>query len=88
MSHFVPPYPARPRQPLRPLAMMAAARRNFLAVFDEKCFEYQFFSQRILNRRIEVTAEKPLHVQLDGDPAGMARVLRAVVDPGALVVRT
>jgi diacylglycerol kinase (ATP) len=38
-------------------------------------------------RRIEVTAEKPLHVQLDGDPGGMARVLRAAVDPAALVVR-
>ena len=54
MSDFVPPYPARPREPMRPLAMMAAARRNFLAVFDEKCFEYQFFSTRILNRRIFV----------------------------------
>ncbi len=39
-------------------------------------------------RRVEVRAEKPLHVQLDGDPAGMARVLRAEVQPGALVVRT
>src|SRR5919202_1915022 len=38
-------------------------------------------------QHIEVTAEKPLHVQLDGDPAGLARVLRAAVDPGALVVR-
>src|SRR5919199_4037432 len=39
-------------------------------------------------RRVEVRAEKPLHVQLDGDPAGMARVLRAEVQPAALVVRT
>jgi diacylglycerol kinase (ATP) len=39
-------------------------------------------------RRIEVTAEKPLHVQLDGDPAGEARVLRAEIQPGTLVVRT
>jgi cytochrome P450 len=54
MSDFVPPYPERPREPMRPLAMMVAARRNFLAVFDEKCFEYQFFSQRILSRRIFV----------------------------------
>ncbi|HVN12723.1 MAG TPA: diacylglycerol kinase family protein [Kineosporiaceae bacterium] len=38
-------------------------------------------------RRIEVTAEKPLHAQFDGDPAGMVRVLRARVDPAALVVR-
>ena len=39
-------------------------------------------------RRLEVRAEKPLHVQLDGDPAGMARVLRAEVQPASLVVRT
>jgi cytochrome P450 len=52
MSEFVPPYPVRPREPLSPLAALRAARRNFLAAFDEKCFEYQFFSTRILNRRL------------------------------------
>jgi diacylglycerol kinase (ATP) len=39
-------------------------------------------------RTIEIRAERPLHVQLDGDLAGVARVLRASVDPLALVVRT
>jgi len=34
--------------------MMATIRRNFLAIFDEKCFEYQFFSTRLLNRRVFV----------------------------------
>jgi diacylglycerol kinase family enzyme len=38
-------------------------------------------------REIEVRAEAPQQVQLDGDPAGEARVLRARVDPLALVVR-
>jgi cytochrome P450 len=52
MSSFVPPYPARPAEPLPPLAMLAAARRNFLAVFEDKCFEYQFFSTRLLNRQV------------------------------------
>lgn len=54
MSHFVPPYPERHREPLPLLAMIATARRNFLAVFDEKCFEYQFFSTRILSRKVFV----------------------------------
>jgi cytochrome P450 len=54
MSQFVPPYPERPREPLPLFAMMATIRRNFLAIFDEKCFEYQFFSTRILNRRVFV----------------------------------
>jgi len=38
-------------------------------------------------RSVEIRAEKPLPIQLDGDPAGSARVMRATVDPLALVVR-
>lgn len=38
-------------------------------------------------RRVEIRAEKPLHVQLDGDPTGKARVLRAQVEPLSLRVR-
>src|SRR4029077_4233603 len=29
-------------------------RRNLLAVFEAKCFEYEFFSSRVLNRRLFV----------------------------------
>ena len=54
MSQFVPPYPERPAEPLPLFAMMATIRRNFIAMFDEKCFEYQFFSTRLLNRRVFV----------------------------------
>jgi cytochrome P450 len=54
MTSFVPPYPPRPSEPLSPIAALQTARRNFLAVFDEKCFEYQFFSTRILSRRLFV----------------------------------
>jgi diacylglycerol kinase family enzyme len=38
-------------------------------------------------RTIEVRAERPLHAQLDGDPAGTAQLLRASLDPLALVIR-
>jgi cytochrome P450 len=54
MTGFVPPYPSRPVEPLSPLAGLRLARRNFLAMFDEKCFEYEFFSARMLNRRLFV----------------------------------
>jgi len=54
MSAFVPPYPARPSKPLPPLAALATARRNFIAVFEDKCFEYQFFSTRLLARQVFV----------------------------------
>src|SRR5438128_6731974 len=54
MSPFVPPYPERPKEALSPLATIITARRNFLAMFEEKCFEYQFFSTRVLTRRVFV----------------------------------
>jgi cytochrome P450 len=54
MTSFVPPYPPRPSKPLSPMAMLQTARRNFLAVFDEKCYERQFFSTRVLNRQLFV----------------------------------
>jgi diacylglycerol kinase family enzyme len=43
--------------------------------------------ERFRCRRVEIRAEKPVHMQLDGDPAGRARVLRATVDPGTLLIR-
>ncbi|HJU18857.1 MAG TPA: cytochrome P450 [Stellaceae bacterium] len=54
MSDFVPPFPERPREPLPPLALLRAARRNFLAIWHEKSFEYQFFSTRVLARTLFV----------------------------------
>lgn len=39
-------------------------------------------------RSIRAHAEKPVEVQLDGDPVGQARVLRASVEHAALVVRS
>jgi diacylglycerol kinase (ATP) len=38
-------------------------------------------------RSIEIRAERPLHAQLDGDPAGTAQRLRVHVDPLALRIR-
>jgi len=38
-------------------------------------------------RSAEIRAEQPLHVQLDGDVAGTARVLRVRCDQHALRVR-
>jgi diacylglycerol kinase family enzyme len=43
--------------------------------------------QHLRCRSVEIRAEQPLHVQLDGDAAGTARVLRVRVDPLALLVR-
>jgi cytochrome P450 len=54
VSDFVPPFPERPKKPLPPFAALRAARRNFLAIWDEKSFEYNFFSARVLARTMFV----------------------------------
>jgi cytochrome P450 len=51
---FVPPYPDRPSQPLSALATLRLARRNFLAVWEERCFEWEVFSTRVLSRTLFV----------------------------------
>jgi cytochrome P450 len=50
MHHFVPPFPERPKQPLSALATLRLARKNFLAIWEERCFEWEVFSTRILSR--------------------------------------
>ncbi|MGH7092228.1 MAG: cytochrome P450 [Stellaceae bacterium] len=52
MSTFVPPFPARPAKPLSLPAMVATARRNLIAVFEDAAYEQQFFSAKLLTRRI------------------------------------
>lgn len=54
MHDFVPPYPDRPRQPLSALATLRLARRNFLAIWEERCFEWEVFSRRMLSRSLFV----------------------------------
>ncbi len=54
MSDFVPPYPDRPRGPLSALSTLRRARRNFLAIWEDRCFEWEIFSSRLLSRRLVV----------------------------------
>ena len=56
-------------------AVLTRARRTNIMVQHLRC------------RRIEIRAERPLHIQLDGDPVGTGRALRASVDPSSLLVR-
>jgi len=57
-------------------AVLTRSRRHHTIVDHFRC------------RKVEIRAEKPLHVQLDGDPVGTAKVLRVHVDPRALTVRS
>lgn len=52
MHNFVPPYPERPSRPLSPIATLRMARRNFLAIWEDRCFEWEVFSTRVLSRTL------------------------------------
>src|SRR6201984_2387018 len=54
MAEFTPPYPERPRQALSALATLRLARRNFLAIWEDRCFEWEVFSTRLLLRTLYV----------------------------------
>ncbi len=54
MSEFVPPFPPRPAKTLPPLKLLHAASRSLLNIWEEKSFEYQFFSARLLANRIYI----------------------------------
>jgi cytochrome P450 len=54
MQDFVPPHPKRPRQPLSAFATLRLARRNFLAIWEDRCFEWEVFSSRLLSRSLLV----------------------------------
>jgi len=54
VQDFVPPYPERPSRSLSPIAMLRTARRNFLAIWEDRCFEWEVFSTRVLSRTLFV----------------------------------
>jgi cytochrome P450 len=52
MTAFVPPFPPRPGQPLPVFELLRRSRRNLLTMFDDRAFEQQLMSIRILSRQI------------------------------------
>jgi cytochrome P450 len=54
MQNFVPPYPDRPKRPLSALTTLRLARSNFLAIWEDRCFEWEVFSTRLLSRSLIV----------------------------------
>lgn len=54
MSEFVPPYPKRPAKRLSVLSTLRLARQNVLAIWEQRCFEWEFFSTRMLSRMLFV----------------------------------
>ena len=49
---FLPPYPPRPANPLPVLELLRRSRRNLLTMFDEKAFQQQMMSIKVLSRTV------------------------------------
>jgi len=89
---------------LMPLAMVDDGWLDIVVVAPRRLFQWGAVVLAVLSRAptpgrrpiiehfrcrsLEVRAERPLPIQLDGDPAGEARVLRASLDHLGLNVRT
>ena len=54
MSDFVPPYPPRMRKPPPPWRRLALARRNFLEMWEEDAFRFEFSAGRMFMRKVFV----------------------------------
>ena len=52
MTDYVPPFPARPTRKLSAVQTVWRARRNFLEIFDERTFTFQFSESKLFARKI------------------------------------
>ena len=51
MSDFIPPYPPRLTKPPSAWRRVTLARRNFLAMWEERAFEFEFSATRVFMRK-------------------------------------
>jgi hypothetical protein len=69
MLDFIPPFPVRPSEPLPPYRLLQAAYRNLLEIWEEKAFEYRFFSTRILMQTVHVCNSPAMSLIASGPAA-------------------
>ena len=62
LDTYVPPFPPRPKSDLATLALLRNARRNFLSIWPDKAFEWQFFGTRVFLQNVFI-ANSPDTVQ-------------------------
>lgn len=93
MTDFVPPYPPRPAEKLSPVALIRAARRNFLEIFDERSFTSQLSVTRLLARQVFICNSPDLvqyafqtkNAAFERKSAQMRHALRPVVGDGLII---
>ena len=90
---FVPYYPPRPAARLSAPAVIWRARRNLLAIWHDRCFEYRFFETRLLNRTVFVCNDPELvrelfidgHDNFERKSAQMRHALAPLIGDGLFI---
>jgi cytochrome P450 len=54
VNAYVPPFPARPAKALPTLELLRRSSENFIAIWEDKAFEYQTMSTRVLARQVVI----------------------------------
>ncbi len=54
MHDYIPPYPPRPAKALPTLELLRQSSKNFIAIWEDKAFEYQTMQTRVLARQVTI----------------------------------
>ena len=54
MHDYIPPYPPRPAKALGTRELLRRSSENFIAIWEDKAFEYQTMSTRVLARQVVI----------------------------------
>ncbi len=54
MNDYIPPFPPRPAKALGTLELLRRSSENFIAIWEDKAFQYQTMSTRVLARQVVI----------------------------------
>ena len=54
MNEYIPPFPARPEKALPTIELLRRSSENFIAIWEDKAFEYQTMQTRVLARQVTI----------------------------------
>jgi cytochrome P450 len=54
VNEYIPPFPARPAKALGTRELLRRSSENFIAIWEDKAFEYQTMSTRVLARQVVI----------------------------------
>jgi cytochrome P450 len=54
VTEYIPPFPARPAKALPTIELLRRSSENFIAIWEDKAFEYQTMQTRVLARQVTI----------------------------------